>query len=127
MIVTIQTIRHDKQRYDTAGDWLVTMNRLTAHQPSLNLDVRISSMQNWRHEALVAIHELIEALLCHHAGISQQAVDEFDMAHPDAPEPGDLADAPYRHQHAIASGIERLLAAELGVDWLEYEQAIEAL
>ena len=114
----IDTVMHEDQRYPTVGDWL-------------NLDTRflilVSRLPDWRYEALIAIHELVEAVLCRHAGITQEAVDAFDIAHPEAPEPGDLTDAPYRHQHAIASGIERLLAAELGVDWLEYDKAIEAL
>ena len=115
---TIVPIKHEHQRYNTCGDW-------REGYKSLHIDV--SQLPDWRYEALIAIHELVEAVLCRHAGISQEAVDAFDIAHPEAPEPGDLNDAPYRHQHAIASGIERLLAAELGVDWLEYDKAIEAL
>jgi hypothetical protein len=76
---------------------------------------------------LIAIHELIEAALCEVAGITEKQVDEFDMSaeiQDFAGEPGDLHDAPYYRQHQIASGIERLLAAEMGVDWLTYERHI---
>lgn len=38
-------------------------------------------------------------------------------------EPGDSPDAPYYKQHQIATSVERLLAAELGVDWTAYEEA----
>lgn len=114
----IDTTLHGDQRYPTCGDWQNHGNRFR---------VLVSCLPDWRYEALVGIHELVEAVLCRQAGITQEAVDAFDIAHPDAPEPGLLSDAPYRRQHCIASAIEMMLATELGVDWLEYEKAIEAL
>ena len=38
-------------------------------------------------------------------------------------EPGDDRHAPYFHEHQIAAGFERMLAALLGVDWEAYCQA----
>jgi hypothetical protein len=48
-------------------------------------------------------------------------LDNFDT------EPGDLPSAPYYHAHQIATGIECILAAEMGVDWLSYDQHIKDL
>lgn len=81
----------------------------------------------------MAIHELCEVVMCKHNGITQQQVDKFDLEfeahrHPDnKDEPGDDPKAPYIHEHCIATGIERILAAELGVDWKSYEEELEAL
>ncbi len=59
-------------------------------------------------------------LLCMERGISFKAIDRFDMQFKGEGEPGDDPRAPYYRQHQVASGIERLLAAELGVDWVTY-------
>ncbi len=122
MDITIKTIAHDTQRYDTAGDWWF--------DDAGDLQIRISDMGNWKHEALVAFHELAEVLLCKERGIAAETVDEFDKTHNDSielGEPGDDPNCPYRKEHFFATSIERLLAAELGVDWGEYDGAIYAL
>jgi hypothetical protein len=60
-------------------------------------------------------------------------VDVFDMAYEktrpdgDDSEPGDSPDAPYRNEHFFATSIERLIAAEFGVDWMLYESHINEL
>jgi hypothetical protein len=51
---------------------------------------------------------------------------EADLAEVPA-EPGDHPGAPYHAEHMFASKVEEMLAKQLGVDWLEYERAIEAL
>ena len=35
--------------------------------------------------------------------------------------------APYRKEHFFATNLERLLAAELKVDWFEYDRYVDAL
>jgi len=73
---------------------------------------------------------MIEAYLAIHAGVSPAAVDRFDKAYEakrkrgDDSEPGDDPKAPYYRQHQIATGIERLLAVELGVDWSTYDREV---
>lgn len=82
---------------------------------------------------LIAVHELVEVLLCKHDGVTQKSVDKFDMAYEkkrkpnDDSEPGDNPKAPYVKQHCIATGVERILAAGLGVSWKEYEDELCAL
>lgn len=127
IIVNISTVRHQDQRYNTVGDW----QEIESRWPSFR--IAVSELQDWRYEALIAIHELVEAVLCRHAGIGDEAVTMFDRAFEatraegDVNEPGDDPEAPYRRQHRIATAIEMLLAAELGVEWSEYRQRIEAL
>lgn len=102
------------------------------------LRIKVSRLDNWRMEMCIAMHEATEALMCEGAmpPVGQRAVDEFDMLfeterkqgkHSDEAEPGDDREAPYYQQHQIATGIERILASCLGVDWNTYADKIEEL
>jgi hypothetical protein len=119
-IVRIVTIPHKWQEYDTAGNWHVKAD-------GKEITISVSRMHDQRYEFLVALHELIEAYLCKTRGISETAVTAFDKAHLAAAEPGDLPDAPYFREHVFATKIERMLADELGVNWHDYNAAVEAL
>lgn len=137
--IVVEFIPHREQRYDTAGDWFFrdAAHDEMDHQPAGTgaamlerdcvLQIAVSTTQDQRHEQLVAVHELIEALLCYHAGVSAEAVDQFDMRGDGAllDEPGDDPRAPYASQHNAATGHERLLSHALGVTWASYEAAID--
>jgi hypothetical protein len=89
-------------------------------------------MSDQRYEFLVAAHEMIEAYLALHAGVTQEAVDKFDRAYEakrkrgDDSEPGDDPRAPYHREHVFASKIERSLAKQLGVDWAKYDRGVSS-
>ena len=106
MKIIIESIK--EQRYDTLGDWFYENG---------DLHVRVSSIIGGRFEVyLIAIHELIEAILCERAGITPQQVDEFDLNYNGIErEPGDDMNCPYRRQHRFAMLIEHLVAHELGM------------
>jgi hypothetical protein len=122
MKITIETIPHENHRYTTVGDWY--------YDADGTLQIKVSALSDWRREALIAVHELVEVLLCKQDGITTESVDKFDKEfeanrHPDnEDEPGDEPTAPYVKQHCMATGIERILAAALGVDWKPYEQEL---
>jgi hypothetical protein len=122
--IVIETIDHSKQRYPTVGDWQIGK--------AGNLHITVSKMSDQRYEFLVAAHEMIEAYLAIHAGVSPKAVDRFDKAYEanrkpgDDSEPGDDPRAPYHKQHVFAENVERLLAAELGVDWQAYDHEVSS-
>lgn len=124
MNVKIEVIPHNQHRYPTVGDW---------YFEGENLVIKVSKLSDWRLEMLIVLHELVEVLKCKHDGITAEEVDKFDKAFevkrgPDNfDEPGDEPDAPYVKQHCLATGIERIMAAELGVSWKEYEQELDAL
>lgn len=127
-MITIKIIPHKEHRYETVGDWWWTKDG--------DLEIRVSKMSDWRYEVCVAIHELVEVVLCKQAGVSQESVDEFDIEYEkqrakslslDTSEPGDSRFAPYRFQHCIATGVERVVAAVLGVNWSDYETEINSL
>ena len=136
MRILIESILHSAQRYDTCGDWWIDADG--------TWQIRVSQMPSpnaTKHMLLIVLHELIEMALCQYRGITDKDVDDFDMTWKprvvevgDSPyetvlddEPGNDPKAPYYHEHQFASGVERILAAELDVDWGEYERSIENL
>ena len=113
MNIHIQFIKNEDQRYDTWGDWQYT--------PTGDLIISVSrdipELPTEEHQVLVALHELIEVLLCRKRGITQQQVDNFDMTHEDCEgEVGDLTGSPYQKEHRFAMIIEHLMAHELGIE-----------
>lgn len=124
MRIDIKTIPHSQHRYPTVGDW---------YEREDVMYIRVSEMSDWRYEFLVIAHELIEVYICKHDGVKEKAVDRFDIAFEkkrklgNNDEPGDDKKAPYRKQHCIATGVERILAGLLGVCWNDYADEIESL
>ena len=126
MKIIIETIPHNQQRYNTIGDWFPDSepSPLPGGTPIAVIRIRVSAMANWRHEALVALHELAEVILCMNDNITPKLVDDFDMSF-NGPEPGDDPQSPYKRQHCFATAVERLACAAMGVDWFEYERVSE--
>lgn len=122
MKIFIETIPHSTHRYNTVGDW--------TRDPDGTLHIKVSEEIGDEYATLVAVHELLEVLLCEKRGITDAAVTAFDEKfeahrHPDdESEAGDDPAAPYKREHLFATGIEKLLAAELNVDWKTYDKAI---
>lgn len=123
--IGIRTIPHSSQEYDTVGNWFEDEDKMT--------HILVSDMSDWRYELLVAVHELVEQALCKARGISEESVTKFDKEFEasrqegDESEPGDNWAAPYQKEHVFATNIERLLAAELGVDWQPYDDTVLSL
>jgi hypothetical protein len=125
--IIIDIVDHKEQRYETVGDWQLMPDGIL---------ITVSKLGNIYKEVCIAIHELVEAVLCMHRGISQWDVDKFDKSFEEmrvkgslhyTGEPGDAVDAPYKKEHFFATTLERLLVAELGIDWTEYERQINSL
>ena len=115
--IIIEGVGSHQQRYDTLGDW----------HWDVHGNLRIAVCDGGGNETdpfendeafLIALHELVEAKLCHRAGITQGAVDAFDMRFVAdgrrTGEPGDDPEAPYRVQHRQAMLIEHMMAVFLG-------------
>ena len=119
IIARISTVQHNLQRYNTVGDWCFDFGEL---------HITVSDLKGIQdYENLVALHELIEALLCQARGITGEVVDQWDLAHLDPPDPGSIPQCPYFREHMFATMVERAMAAELDVDWDEYEETLEVL
>lgn len=126
--IHIKTIPHNDQRYETCGDWWYN------EDGSITITV---SQTNSKYEFLIAVHEMVEVVLCGLKQVNEKDVTSFDLEfekmrveYPklvaDA-EPGDNDAAPYFHEHAMASRIEHWLADSIGVDWSSYEKEINSL
>jgi hypothetical protein len=123
--VHVNTVPHDGQRYDTAGDWYTLP--AFAHVPAHDV-VTVSDMGDPDSEFLVALHELFEMHLCKRDGVTAQQVDEWDMGKGSGlDEPGAHPAAPYACQHELASCLERAAADLLGVDWDEHCARVDSL
>jgi hypothetical protein len=130
MKIIIETIPHVAQRYPTCGDWWV--------DPDGTIQIRVSEEMDSPSTGAVAIHELIEFYLLSN-GFSATVedlqnitatVDSFDKdfeAKKLPGEPGDHPFAPYRHEHSIATAVERILLADLGFSWANHEAEVEEL
>lgn len=128
MKITIEVIPNEKHLYPTVGDW-----RFDAWG---DLQIKVSKMSDERYEQLVAIHELIETLLCKIRGIKEEDVSAFDVMfekerdegkHSEDEEPGFDDRAPYKKEHSFATEIEKMIAKEMGVDWEKYNKEVNEL
>lgn len=139
MNVHVQIIPHADQRYRTSGDYWWEKHG--------TLQIRVSDMGNHEAEQLVAIHEYCEAVLCQARGITDDQISGFDKEYEAArddpkcfdaeqqhfffrgtwcdmeAEPGDHPEAPYQREHCLATSVERMLCAELGLTWEAYSCA----
>jgi hypothetical protein len=105
------------------------------------LEIRVSALKNdWTiGTGSSGSTRLVEAVECfdkRNRGITTQSVDEFDIEFEKQreksltlsnAEPGDNRFAPYQNEHCIATGIERIMAAAIGVKWSDYETEINSL
>lgn len=104
--ITIDFIPEDQMRYHTLGDWLF--------DGFGNLHIKVVDTKDIKVDLPIAIHELIEAVLCKINRISQFDVDMWDLSYdeidvlnmnkPD--EPGEHPEAPYFKEHRIACNVE---------------------
>lgn len=109
-------------RYPTAGDYYLV---------DTTMFVDICDQNNEDKDFCIMIHELIEEHLTRKRGIKEQDIMDFDLLfekereeglHDEYAEPGYDMRAPYRKEHIFSEIIERQLAQELGIDWVEYEK-----
>jgi hypothetical protein len=117
--LTCSTVPHNRQRYDTLGDYMETVRG--------EILFCVSDCGDWRMEAMLFMHELVEYLLARKDGIEIKTVDEWDLNHLTDDEPGALPDCPYRKAHETANAFEQMLASVLGVGWHEYEQRLDSI
>lgn len=130
--IVIETIPHAKQRYETVGDYFTAHNWVRIGE-GLTRQFRVSDMGNPDYEFLVALHELIESHLAQKRGISDAAIDAFDIAFEaarregDTNEPGNDPRCPVYREHQFATQIEHMVAEELGVNWKDYDRTVNSL
>lgn len=119
--ICIDTIEHRLQNYDTAGDYYSRGDK--------QWFLRVSKLPDWKMEAAIVIHELMEMFLTKANGIDWGVIDEFDKngEGKDHPDPGTLKSAPYHKEHKFATKIEKMFCKEIGLDWDEYNEVLDGL
>jgi hypothetical protein len=125
MDYAIEVLKKEKMRYSTCGDYYQIADTLSKFD--------ICEQVNPDYEFLIMIHELVEEYLTRKRGITEESIMDFDLKfederdqglHSEWAEPGYDIRSPYRKEHIFAELIERLIANELGVDWIEYEEKL---
>lgn len=128
MKIHAEVIPHDRQRYETPGDFFEDDDGV--------IQFRISDLRNGDYNFLVLLHELIEWYLCKRVGIKIKDIDAYDMQfekdrllgkYTKDAEPGHSKGAPYRFAHKFAERIERIVATRLGVNWAWYSKRVNDL
>jgi hypothetical protein len=120
----VRLVPHERQRYETCGDY---------YDEGLLTNVRVSVLGDARMEFCVMIHELIEEFLCKQRGIAEPDIKAFDEEFERRRQPGELSEpgfdfaSPYFREHAFATQIEMQIAEEIGLDWAEYTERVNAL
>jgi hypothetical protein len=125
--IDIKTQPSNKMRYPTAGDY---------YEDRYGTHIRVADMGCWEYEALVVAHELVEYFIIKFQGIPIRVIDAWDIQfekerdmgiHGPDDEPGEGLGCPYAIAHSIASGVERILGAMIGVDFDTYANAFNNL
>jgi hypothetical protein len=122
--INYDTVKHSKQRYDTAGDYFKVGGEPCSHD-----EYKVSRLpQGWKAELAVFVHEMVEFQLCKEAGIKEKDITYFDTHEgKDSNDPGTMKSAPYHSQHILATSIERYIIKKLGLKWREYDKSFETL
>ena len=130
MDILIKSIPHKSHRYETCGDWFINKGGV--------LEIHVSKEMGTASCGLVAIHELAEVFQCFNGFRMNKKemrhitklVDKFDKAYDGDlvdEEPGDDPNAPYHREHSIATAIERILCAEIGMAWKKHDDNVAKL
>ena len=129
MEIHIKTISNDKMRIkNSIGDYWYDDEGV--------LQVRVVELGDSFLETCVAVHEIVEEALTKKRGLLEPDIQAFDEYHdqrqkmglvPEAAEAGFDPAAPYRNEHAFATGVELGMCALAGVSWKEYGDKINAI
>jgi hypothetical protein len=128
MRIIIETIPHERQRYETVGDY--------QYMPDGTLYITVSDMGNTFYEKLVAIHELIEQTLTEHRGLNEPDITDFDLYYEkrraqglvdENSEPGFDNNSPYLREHTLATSVEMQMVALAGESWNDYDKKVNEL
>jgi hypothetical protein len=120
MRVVIDTVAlTDMRNFPQCGDW---------HFDGECLTVKVAANGDWRSEMCIAVHEIVEALLCRTQDIPETAIDDFDRSwrpHSGLDEAGADPAAPYYMAHMSAMSLEHHLATVFGLPWARHEALID--
>ena len=117
--IRIEFVEQKDQRYPTLGDYGETDTEIW---------FKITTFGNPNYSWAILLHELVEKRLKDQGGVTDTAVDAWDLGPgKELDDPGLHPDAPYHKYHMMADALERTFIVMAGEDWIPYEQEIEEL
>jgi hypothetical protein len=117
MKIDVKFIPHNVVRNNQWDDYL--------YDEDGNLIFLIGETGNPLYNKVMLVHALVEQLLTEENGIAEESISKFDAEHLESEEPGNELDCPYKDEHLLAEGIERMIFAFLKHPWKQYEEALE--
>jgi len=126
--IKIEIKDSSKMRYPTVGDYYFREDG--------TLKFEIADTGDWFYNTMILIHEIIEEALTRKRGLTEQDILDFDKYYEmrreqglvkEDSEPGFDGNAPYRNEHAFATGVEMGMCALSGVSWNDYETKVNSL
>lgn len=118
----------EEMRYSTVGDFY--------YKKDGTLKFEIADTGNVVYNTLILIHEISEELMTKQLGITEKKIMEFDEKfeaeresgmHGIEAEPGFDVRSPYHREHTIATAVEMIICAHLGIKWNKYSYDINNL
>ncbi|MBF0555646.1 MAG: hypothetical protein HQK96_14040 [Nitrospirae bacterium] len=128
MNIIIKIVEQKEQKFLTQGDW-----RPDEHGDMI---ITITKCPDWRHEAGIAVHELVELYISKNLGITIEQCDEFDAMYEEGyrsgkiplnKEPGYDKKCPYFLGHVWGDRFSFVLLWLLGVKWKDYVRETDKL
>lgn len=123
MNITVTEVEASGMPYPTVGNWTFDKDG--------NLQITVLKGLTPTFSLGVALHEIVEAHLCKSMGITEESVNEFDIAFEGRgcdnifKEPGDDPDSPYYQQHKSALIMEHAYMQVMCVPWQWYDDAVD--
>lgn len=128
MKIEIEIKPIDQMRYPTVGDYY--------YKKDGTLKFEIADTGNVVYNTMVLIHEMVEELMTKQLGITEKKISDFDLKfeseresgmHGMEAEPGFDVRSPYQSEHMIATAVEMIICAHLGIKWNKYNYDINSL
>lgn len=128
MKIEIEVKPLSSMRYNTLGDYF--------YKKDGTLRFEIADTGNDTYNTMILIHEIIEELMTKVKGINEKKITEFDFKfekeresglHGIESEPGFDIRSPYEPEHMIATAVEMIICAHLGIKWNKYNYDINSL
>lgn len=110
MRYTVKTIPHERQDYETEGNY--------KHKNG-HTKIWVSEYPDDRVNFIVFIHEAVEEYLTRYRGIKEEDITRFDIES-GLDDPGLSRKACYHKEHMFAVQIEKLLCKELKMSYKQY-------
>jgi len=118
MKIKIEVVPQKEIRFNDVGDYY--------YKHDGTLLIRVADTGNSIYTRIVLIHEIIEQLLTEAKGITIEEVDEFDRT-ADKELTSDSPQCPHSKEHSLATAVERILCAYLGIPWQTYDNFVSSL